>query len=62
VSVEADEKDIEILRLLQRDAKISAREIAIWLGALSPPSTPVLRVLRTPASSKVTNLFSTPRR
>jgi len=42
--VETDEKDIEILRLLQRDAKISAREISDRLG--SPITTVYSRIKR----------------
>ena len=42
--MEADEKDIEILRLLQRDAKISAREISDRVG--SPITTVYSRIKR----------------
>jgi DNA-binding Lrp family transcriptional regulator len=42
--METDEKDIEILRLLQRDAKISAREISDRLG--SPITTVYSRIKR----------------
>ena len=42
--MEADEKDIEILRLLQRDAKISAREISDSVG--SPITTVYSRIKR----------------
>jgi len=42
--MEADEKDIEILRLLQKDAKISAREISNKVG--SPITTVYSRIKR----------------
>ena len=47
----ADEKDIEILRLLQRDAKISAREISDKLG--SPITTVYSRIKRLEDSDTI---------